>query len=90
MSLRFEQFADATCAQAAFEVAFPPGSPAELALQALVDMGAQCKSVGGGKVACRYLENPGALAGWCWHLVIESGAERTISSAAISLAALGT
>src|SRR4051812_44097936 len=35
---RFEAFADAASAQAAFEAVYPVGSPVEPALQALVDM----------------------------------------------------
>jgi hypothetical protein len=88
MSFRFEQFADAPSAQAAFEAAFPLGSSAQSALQALLDMGAQCKGAGTGKVACRYVENRG-LAGWCWHLVVESTEEKTLQRASIALAMTG-
>ena len=89
MSFRFEEFADAPSASAAFEAAFPAGSPAEPALQALVNLGAQCKSVGPGKVACRYVERPGALAGWCWHLALEANADKAIVRVRIALAQLG-
>jgi hypothetical protein len=89
MSFRFEEFADAPSARTAFEAAFPVGSPAEPALQALVAMGAQCKSAGPGKVACRYVERPDALAGWCWHLALEANSEKAILRVAIALAQLG-
>jgi hypothetical protein len=88
MSFRFEAFADAPSASAAFEAAFPAGSPAEPALQALVDMGAQCKSVSPGKVACRYVERPGALAGWCWQLALEANADKAILRVGVSLSIL--
>ncbi|HWJ01695.1 MAG TPA: hypothetical protein VNU96_21975 [Burkholderiales bacterium] len=91
MGFRFEQFADAPAAQAAFEAAFPIGSPADPALQALVGMGAQCKSTGPGKVACRYVEHvedPGALAGWCWHVAIDADSEKAIKGTRIALAIL--
>ena len=89
MSFRFEEFADAACAQAAFDAAFPVGSPAEAALQVLVDMGAQCKSGGAGRVACRYVEKPGALAGWCWHVVLEADGEKAIRGTQLALSKLG-
>jgi hypothetical protein len=85
---RFESYADAPSAQAAFVAAFPLGSPAERALQALVDMGAQCKSAGAGRVACRYTENR-ALAGWCWHVALEATAEKAIGGARIKLVMTG-
>jgi hypothetical protein len=87
---RFEAFADAASAQAAFEAAYPPGSPAEPALQALVDMGAQCKTVGPTGVACRYVENESALAGWCWHVALERGSGSRIQRVSVALAMLGT
>jgi len=68
---RFEAFADAASAQAAFEAVYPPGSAIEPALQALVAMGAQCKNAGPERVACRYVEKPGDVAGWCWHVALE-------------------
>jgi hypothetical protein len=89
MSFRFEQFADAPSAQAAFEAAFPPGSPAEPALQALVDIGAQCKSAGAGRFACRYVETRDPLAGFAWHVVLDCTSDRTIKAAGIALATLG-
>lgn len=89
MSFRFEDFADAHAARAAFEAAFPPGSPAEPALQALVDLGAQCKIVGAGRVACRYVERRSVLAGWCWHLALEADAEKAIARVRIGLAMTG-
>lgn len=89
MTFRFDLFADAHSAQAAFDAAFPAGSPADAALQALVDLGAQCKSAGAGKVACRYVEKPGALVGWYWHVVIEAGAEKTIQRVAIAQTSVG-
>lgn len=86
---RFEAFADAPSAQAAFDAVYPPGSPLEPAVQALVDMGAQCKTLGSGTVACRYVESPGALAGWCWHIAIDAGGETALKRARIALAILG-
>jgi hypothetical protein len=88
MVFRFEDFADTPSAQAAFEAAFPPGSPAEPALQALVDMGAQCKSAGVGRFACRYAENR-AIVGWCWHLALDASAARIIERVQIGLAMTG-
>jgi hypothetical protein len=88
MTLRFEEFADAPSAQTAFEAAFPPGSPAEPALQALVNLGAQCKSVGPGRVVCRYAENR-ALVGWWWHLAVEASAKKAIERVRIALAMTG-
>jgi hypothetical protein len=87
-AFRMEQFADAASAQAAFDAAFPAGSPAEPAVQALVDLGAQCKTVGAGKVVCRYVERPGELAGFCWHVVLEVGTERAIRNTAIAVSNL--
>ena len=89
MGLRFEEFADAPTAQAAFEAAFPVGSPAEPALQALVDMGAQCRSAGPGKVACRYVEKPDALTGWCWHVALDADAGKAIQRVAVAAALVG-
>lgn len=89
MSFRFEQFADAPSAQAAFEAAFPPGSAAEPVLQALVDMGAQCKSVGTGKVACRYVETRAPLAGFAWHVLVEATGDKAIRRVGIGLGMLG-
>lgn len=86
---RFEAFADAPSAQAAFEAAYPPGSPVAPALQRLVDMGAQCRSVGPGRFACRHLENPAALAGFCWHLALEGNDEKGIQRVHISAGWLG-
>lgn len=90
MTFRFEQFADAPSAQAAFESAFAPASPAEPALQALVDMGAHCKSIGPGKVACRYLETRTPLAGFAWHVLLEVDGRNALRRVAIALAMLGT
>jgi hypothetical protein len=86
-TFRFERFADAASARSAFEAVFPPGSPAEPALQALTDIGAQCKSMGTGRVVCRYIER-GELAGWCWHLVIAATDEKTIRRVGIAVTAL--
>lgn len=85
---RFQAFADAPSAQAAFEAAYPPGTAIEPALQALVEMGAHCKAMGQNRVACRYVENEKALAGWCWHVAIESDAERAIQRVGVSLSIL--
>jgi hypothetical protein len=89
MTFRFEEFADAASARAAFEAAFAVGSPAEAALQALVDMGAQCKTAGTGRIACRYVENR-SLAGWCWHVAIEAGTDKAILRLGVAQAMLGT
>ena len=88
MSFRFEDFADTPAAQAAFEAAFPPGSPAEPALQAFVDMGAQCRTVAPGRFACRYVEKEKALAGFCWHVALDSDAEKAIQRIRVALATL--
>jgi len=88
-AFRFQAFADAPAAQAAFEAAYPCGSPIDAALQALVDMGAHCKAVGPTRFACRYIESEHGLAGWCWHVALESDAEKTIRRVAVALAALG-
>ena len=85
---RFQAFADAPSAQKAFEAAYPPGSAIEPALQALVDMGAHCRTLGQSRVACRYVENQKALAGWCWHVAIESDAHRAIQRVDVSLSIL--
>jgi hypothetical protein len=87
--LRFEAYADAPSAQAAFEAMYPAGSPLEPAVQALVDLGAHCKALGPGRVACRYLENEHTLAGWCWHVALDAGAGKTIDRTRIRLTAIG-
>jgi hypothetical protein len=89
MSFRFEQFADAPSAQAAFEAAFAPGSPAEPALQGLVDIGAQCRSAGPARFACRYLETRQPLVGFAWNLVLDCTGDRAIKGVGIALAMLG-
>jgi hypothetical protein len=86
---RFEAFADALSAQAAFAAAHPAGSAIETALRALVGMGAKCKTLGSGTIACRYVESRGALAGWCWHVVLEAGNDKALKRAGIALAILG-
>lgn len=86
---RFTAFADAPSAQAAFEAAYPPGSPIEPVLQALVNMGAHCRTVGPNRFACRYIETEKALAGFCWHVVLESNSEKAIQRIAIGCALLG-
>jgi hypothetical protein len=85
---RFEAFADAPSAQAAFEAAFPPGSSIEPALHALLDMGAQCKSAGPARIACRYLEKD-PLAGFAWHVALECNSEKAIQRVGIASAMLG-
>ena len=87
---RFEQFADAPSAQAAFEASYPLGSPIETALRALVEMGAQGKAVSPTRAACRYVERGGALAGWCWHVALERNNENGIQRVSMTLSALGT
>jgi len=89
MGFRFEEFADAPSAQAAFEATYPPGSPADAALQALVDMGAQCKSVGPNKFACRYVEASDSLACCAWQVRIEATIEKTIDGVSLSLGLVG-
>jgi hypothetical protein len=89
MMFRFDEFADAARAEAAFQAAFPLGSPVKPALQALVDMGAQCSNAGPGRAACRYVEKTRILAGWCWHIAVESDSDNTIRRAAVTLSILG-
>ena len=86
---RFQSFADAPSAQSAFEAAYPPGSPIEPVLQALVDMGAHCRSVGPNRFACRYVETENALAGLCWHVGLECDSGKTLQRVGIALANLG-
>ena len=83
---RFEAFADAPSAQAAFDAIHPPGSPVEPVLQALVDMGAHCKAIGASRFACRYVENEKALAGFCWHVAIDADSQHAIQRVGVSLA----
>ncbi len=85
---RFQAFADAASAQAAFEAVYPVGSPIEPALQALVNMGAHCRNVGPNRFACRYIESDTALAGFCWHVAIGCDSERAIQRVGIALAML--
>jgi hypothetical protein len=89
-SFRFELFADAPSAQAAFEAAFPVGSSIDPALQALVNMGAQCKAAGPGTVACRYAERQRAVAGWCWSVALDGDSERRLQRVLMSSSAVGT
>ena len=89
MTFRFEDFADAASAQAAFDAAFPPGSSAEHALQALVDAGAHCRTVGPAAFACRYLETETVAAGFCWHVGLEADGAKQIRRVAIGLALTG-
>lgn len=86
---RFEGYADAASAQAAFETAHPSGSPMDRAVQALAEAGAICKSAGPARVACRYVEKRAVLAGWCWHMALESDAAGGLRSARVTLCALG-
>ena len=86
---RFEDFADPSAARAAFESAFPPGSPAEQALQALVDAGASCRTVGPAAFACRYVETRTVMAGFCWHIGLEADGEKRLRRVAIGLALTG-
>ncbi len=86
---RFESFADAPSAQAALEAAYPPGSPIQPALQALVDMGANCKAVASTRFACRYVETQNTLAGFCWQVALECNNEKTIERVGIAVATLG-
>jgi len=86
---RFEAFGDAVSAQAAFEAAYPAGSPIEAALQSLVGMGAQCKTAGPNRIACRYVEKEQALAGWCWHVALERSSANALERVRIDLAMTG-
>jgi len=86
---RFQPFADAATAQSAFEAAYPPGSPIEPVLQALVDMGAHCRTVGPNRFACRFIERERALAGFCWHVGLECDRDRALRRVDIALAMLG-
>ena len=86
--LRFEAFADARSAQAAFEALYPPGSPLDRAVQALVDMGASCKSAGPACIACRYVESERALAGWCWHIVLDGDRDKLLQRVRVNRAIL--
>lgn len=88
-AFRFQAFADAPAARAAFDAAYPSGSPIEAALQALVDMGAHCKAVGPTRFACRYVEAEQALAGFCWQLVIDASNEGTLLGVRIRMTRLG-
>jgi hypothetical protein len=87
---RFTAFADAPSAQSAFEAAYPLRSPIETALQALVNMGAHCRTVGPNRFACRYVETEKALAGFCWHVGLECDSEKAIQRVAVALAMLAT
>jgi len=86
---RFTAFADAPSAQAAFEAAYPSGSPIGPALEALVNMGAHCKTVGPNRFACRYIESEKALAGFCWHVALECNSEKAIQRVGLAVALLG-
>jgi hypothetical protein len=87
-SFRFEAFADAAAAQAAFEALYALGSSIERALQALVGMGAQCKAVSPTRVACRYVEKEGGLARWCWHVALDCNSEKEIQRIRFALGVL--
>ena len=89
MGFRFQDFADTPSAQAAFEAAYPPGSPAEAALQALVNMGAQCRSMGPNKFVCRYVEQNNSLVCFAWQVRIEATNEKTIDGVSLSLGLMG-
>jgi len=86
---RFSAFADAPSAQAAFEAAYPPGSSVEPALEALVNMGAHCRTLGPNRFVCRYVETEKAFAGFCWHVALECDSEKAIQRVGLSLALLG-
>ena len=85
---RFQAFADAASAQAAFETLYPVGSPIEPALQALVAMGAHCRNLGPSRFACRYVETETALAGFCWHVALDSDKDKAIQRVGMALAML--
>jgi hypothetical protein len=87
--LRFEQFADAQSAKAALEAAFPRGSPAAPALQALVDMGAHGKAIDQDTVAFRLFENRTPFAAWCWYVAVKADKNKMISRTVVSLAGVG-
>jgi hypothetical protein len=84
----FQAFADAPSAQAAFAAVYPVGAPIEPALQALVNMGARCRNVGPNRFACRYIESETALAGFCWHVALDSDDRKAIQRVAMALAML--
>jgi len=77
-SFRFEEFADAASAQAAFAAAYPVGSPIEPVLQALSAMGAQGKTLNPTTVACRYLEKHFSLANRCWYINLACDRDKEI------------
>ena len=89
-SFRFEAFADASSAQAAFESRYPPGSRIEPALQALADMEAHCRALGPTRVVCRYVEKPATLACWCWHVALDCSTEKVIQRVKVALAIIAS
>ena len=86
---RFSAFADAPSAQAAFEAAYPPGSSVEPALEALVNMGAHCRTLGPNRFVCRYVETEKAFAGFCWHVALERSNANALERVRIDLAMTG-
>jgi hypothetical protein len=52
-------------------------------------MGAQCKSLGAARFACRYRETRGSLAGFAWHLTLDCTSDRTIKGIGMVLTMLG-
>jgi hypothetical protein len=84
-SFRFEEFGDAASAQAAFEAAYPIGSPIERALQGLRAIGAQGRAMNPTTVACRYVEKDAVLVHHCWHISLACDQEKTIQRARLAL-----
>src|SRR6267143_2376859 len=84
-SFRFEEFADAASAQAAFAAAYPVGSPIEPALQALSAMGAQGRTLNPTTVACRYLEKHIALVHRCWYINLACDRDKAIQRVSVAV-----
>jgi len=84
-SFRFEEFADAPSAQAAFAAAYPVGSPIEPALQVLSAMGAQGRTVNPTTVACRYLEKHIALVHRCWYINLACDRDKAIQRVTVTV-----
>lgn len=86
---RFEEFADAPSAQAAFHAVYPVGSPIERALQALSAMGAQGRTLNPTTVACRYLEKHIALVPRCWYITLVCDEDKAIHRVGVASAMTG-
>ena len=84
-SFRFEAFADAASAQAAFEAAYPDGSPIEQALRALRAMGAEGKTLSPTTVACRYLEKQIPLVHRCWYITLACDRDKALRRVIVAM-----